>query len=55
MASTLDKQQSAEDTAAVATIDERELREASEDPRVRAFFEEAEEYVRELEREGRNL
>jgi hypothetical protein len=58
MASTLDRQ-IADDSLArdehVVVIDAEALEAARRDPRVHAFFAEAESFVQELEREGRNL
>jgi hypothetical protein len=38
----------------VAVIDTAEFEEAQRDPRVRVFLEEADEYLADLERQGRN-
>jgi hypothetical protein len=38
----------------VAVIDAAEFEEAQRDPRVRTFLEEADEYLADLERQGRN-
>jgi hypothetical protein len=59
MASTLPQRQvskrdSLHDEPFVATIDAAEFDAAQRDPRVRAFLEEADAYLAELERQGRN-
>jgi hypothetical protein len=40
--------------AVVAVVDAAELAAAQSDPRVRSFHEEADAYLAELERQGRN-
>jgi hypothetical protein len=59
MASTLDPKTThsrgdSKDSDAAAVIDAAELEAARDDPRVQAFFEEADAYVTDLERQGRN-
>ncbi len=59
MASTLpthtaSRQQDHHEEAVVAVVDAAELDAAQNDPRVRSFHEEADAYLAELERQGRN-
>lgn len=58
MASTLPKpsahQESPWDESVVAVVEEAELEAARRDPRVRAFLDEADAYLADLERQGRN-
>ena len=59
MASTLPQRQVSNgerlrDEPYAATVDAAELHAAQRDPRVRSFLEEADAYLAELERQGRN-
>jgi hypothetical protein len=59
MASTLPQRQatkpeSLDEASVVAIVDAAELDVAQRDPRVRSFLEEADAYLVELERHGRN-
>ena len=59
MASALSKasasQRQPQDESMVAVVDEAEFEAAQHDPRVRAFLNEADAYLADLERHGRNL
>lgn len=59
MASTLSKpsvsQRQAFPESVVAVVDAAELEAAQKDPLVRSFLEEADAYLADLERQGRNL
>jgi hypothetical protein len=54
MASSARKETPEADPSVAAVIDAEELSEAQRDPRVAAFLEEADAYLAELERQGRN-
>jgi hypothetical protein len=56
MASTLDTSQQHElgQETVVAVVDAAEFEAAQSDPRVRAFLDEADAYLAELEQQGRN-
>jgi hypothetical protein len=48
------RQESPQEEPVVAVVDEGELEAAQNDPRVRAFLNEADTYLADLERQGRN-
>lgn len=58
MASTLDthttSRQDPHEETVVAVVEPAELEAAQNDPRVRAFLDEADAYLAELEQQGRN-
>lgn len=58
MASTLDthtsQQDKLDDATVVAVVDAAELKAAETDPRVSSFLKQADTYLAELERQGRN-
>jgi hypothetical protein len=51
---TATQQQELHEETIVAVVDTAELQAAQNDPRVRSFHKEADAYLAELERQGRN-